>query len=77
MGRKLRCRVCGEPLVCAACGHEQTKTKKLGVQFNVLLNEEAKLELERQAKEAGLTVSEFARRKLLSGSDEERKKGAG
>lgn len=71
MGRIMKCRHCGEDLVCKVCGEKQTQrkrseTKKLTVHVDPSRDEE----LTAEAEKLGISKSELVRRRLAAGGDE-------
>jgi len=64
MGRVKRCIKCDEALVCKKCGARQSKEAPDWTRLDLQLTKEQKKLLEFQAKEAGLSVSEYIRRML-------------
>jgi len=68
MGRVKVCRVCKEVLYCQACGERQTPETPDWQQVLLRMRPSDKKSLEAMAKESGVSVAEYIRRKLLKES---------
>lgn len=64
MSRTKKCRKCGEVLYCRECGARQTPEVPDWARLSLSLTRKQKRVLEELAKEAGVSVSEFIRRRL-------------
>jgi predicted HicB family RNase H-like nuclease len=62
----MKCRHCGEVLVCKACGEQQSKPAKTPgrKKYTIFLDEEQLAEIDEKAKAQGISRAEYIRKNL-------------